>query len=1368
MDGEAHHAPQLDLLPTDASGRAPMATHVAIRDGDWFDPGTWAGGTVPGAGALVHIPEGVSVDYDGASDAGLFIVRVDGDLTFGAGNGGATKMVVDTMVTSTGSTLTVDASAPTDGTVDVVFAEGRPAAYGNYYTDRSAGDGVIGRYDWDPEQLSLGLVASGAVEVHGQEVDASLRMARGPVAGASRLTLEAPDGDPGWAVGQKIVFGGMGYGGTDANGQMQTEDEVREIVDVRYASGRIVVELDRPLEYSHRGPVDPATGEEIAGYVGNLSRNVTFSSAVADQDGDGLADRGVALDGTKGAGEHYVTERGHVMFMKNDDVAVTDSAFFGLGRTDKSTDVDDYVLGGDGNHRLHEDAGTPGEYDPGVDTAIETAPEDITNQRARYPLHIHRAGTGGDSMTGMDGMSGMDPVGVMEGDQDDDGVADAMDPDYFDGAWIEGNVVWGSPGWGIVQHDSRATLKGNVAFDVAGSAYVAELGNETGRWEGNLAVGTYGADERPNGDDASDFNEDSGYEGNGFYLKSRTIEVVDNVAHSSARSGFYYHNHGVEFADTPADALAGLAIADGAGSVATEDVPIRAFEGNQVFAAKQGIRIVTDPLDAVRKFNDAWSHMKDFTAVNVDESGVSVTYSSKYIFENFTIIGTSDKVTADARQASAGFFFKASAADLTVVGGHVENFGNAVTNWSMVGDRQEYRRGYWDPKNPTSDSPGTPDYGGMGAIEGIDNPAWNLWNTNIVGVSTANIDGVRWRMPGMEVETAPGVFETLSGGKVLGSAGQAPNAPGVEIELLADSRDGGLVALWREDLANARDQASVLAREVPLAYQETEYLSQLWFEDGSHVRRRNFEEATPGLNADIWSGTALEFAKTDSLGRQVFLYGDFSPLDPSARERTATTNEKILFTREMIDGVLARDGYMRVGGIDDVRFVVMRMAFTDRLTGEIETKKFLLALDRAWQMPAAASDNGLLLITDDMIVAPEYRVFQNGVLVADRAPIVFDHATGLETGRTVGESGLYTTDASDGLTLGSGNDKVRGGEGDDRVLGMSGADSIDGGGGNDELFGGHGIDMLSGGAGDDLLRGEGDADLLSGDDGNDALSGGDGGDMLKGGAGKDVLHGERGSDVLSGGDGADTLSGGDDADVLVGGTGHDLLLGDAASDRLDGGTGDDTLLGHLDDDDLHGGAGNDRLDGGAGDDVLVGGAGADRLVGDAGIDTADYSGAAESVYVRLYDDVTDYEGRLAGARGDWLSGIENLSGGTAADYLYGDAGANRLEGGAGNDYLHGRAGDDVLVGGAGADRLVGDAGIDRFVFDDESGTDVITDFEDGVDAIEFLIGSFGFDDLEIVRHSGDAVLSYSGGSIRLLGADAGDLDQSDFHFHSTG
>jgi serralysin len=65
--------------------------------------------------------------------------------------------------------------------------------------------------------------------------------------------------------------------------------------------------------------------------------------------------------------------------------------------------------------------------------------------------------------------------------------------------------------------------------------------------------------------------------------------------------------------------------------------------------------------------------------------------------------------------------------------------------------------------------------------------------------------------------------------------------------------------------------------------------------------------------------------------------------------------------------------------------------------------------------------------------------------------------------------------------------------------------------------------------------------------------------------------------------------------------------------------------------------------------------------------------------------------------------------------LFGREGNDLLAGGDGSDTIFGGAGTDTLMGGFGHDLLSGGADADNFVFN--AGSDVITDFELGVDQI---------------------------------------------------
>ena len=92
----------------------------------------------------------------------------------------------------------------------------------------------------------------------------------------------------------------------------------------------------------------------------------------------------------------------------------------------------------------------------------------------------------------------------------------------------------------------------------------------------------------------------------------------------------------------------------------------------------------------------------------------------------------------------------------------------------------------------------------------------------------------------------------------------------------------------------------------------------------------------------------------------------------------------------------------------------------------------------------------------------------------------------------------------------------------------------------------------------------------------------------------------------------------------------------------------------------------------------------DTLDGGAGTDTASYAGSDAGVTVDLG------AGTASGgdARGDVLSGIENLTGSDSDDVFTGSASINVLTGGGGADTLQGLGGNDTLIGGDGSDSFV--------------------------------------------------------------------------------
>jgi Ca2+-binding RTX toxin-like protein len=349
----------------------------------------------------------------------------------------------------------------------------------------------------------------------------------------------------------------------------------------------------------------------------------------------------------------------------------------------------------------------------------------------------------------------------------------------------------------------------------------------------------------------------------------------------------------------------------------------------------------------------------------------------------------------------------------------------------------------------------------------------------------------------------------------------------------------------------------------------------------------------------------------------------------------------------------------------------------------------------------------------------------------------------------LGSAAKNILDGDDGNDIiegvgGWGTDTLHGGSGKDVLWGGGSMDSLDGGPGADFIAGGGGTDVvhydyapsavvvslddaandgpsgegdnvtadvenvigsayndfLFGSSSANVLEGRGGSDVIDGRGGNDTLKGGPEGDSLRGDAGDDTLDGEAGGDFLYGGPGTDLVTyAARSASVAasIDGAMNDGEAGEADSiasdvENLRGGNGADTLTGSAAANVLDGGPRNDVLNGAGGDDTLVGGPGPlgswfvtpddDVLNGGAGSDTASYAARTVAVNVRLDDAANDgKDGEHDNVRAD----VENVTGGDASDWLYGDALANVLRGGPGNDTLYGNAGFDALDGGAGTD-----------------------------------------------------------------------------------
>jgi hypothetical protein len=277
-----------------------------------------------------------------------------------------------------------------------------------------------------------------------------------------------------------------------------------------------------------------------------------------------------------------IDRRGHIMFMS----AMADvnyAGFYGLGRTDKSVPVNDAQFD-DNGHLI-----------PGTGT----------NQRGRYAVHFH--------------MMGSDP-GSMQ-------------------AVVRGSAVVDSPGWGFVNHSSNVDMEDNVAFNVFGASFVTEAGDEIGAFRGNLAIrGTGSGEVLESRLDQQDF----GHNGVGFWFQGPGVEVQNNIAVGQAEAGFVYYTQGLVqngLGDMMFNNgnLKDPSLAMGSDGTEVGIVPIRLFEGNQVYASADGLEIWHHLWDAP---DNRISLVKDLTAWNISSVGIFFGFTQQVTFQNVTLLGS--------------------------------------------------------------------------------------------------------------------------------------------------------------------------------------------------------------------------------------------------------------------------------------------------------------------------------------------------------------------------------------------------------------------------------------------------------------------------------------------------------------------------------------------------------------------------------------------------------------------------------------------------------------------------------------------------------------------------------------------------------
>ncbi|MFV0492212.1 MAG: Ig-like domain-containing protein [Pseudorhodobacter sp.] len=550
------------------------ATHIAIRHGDWNDPSIWNNGQVPSEGARVLIPEGMLVNYSSVNDASIFTVRVDGMLDFATDED--SRLLVDTLTVSPSGFLVIgteDDPVRADVNVDIVFADN--------------GDINTG---WDSMLLSRGMISLGSSTIYGAEKSSFLKVDVDAMAGDRTLTLE--EAPTGWQVGDKLVLTGtyqQGWYWNNDTRRMEQAESQDEEVTIASIRGNVIT-LEQPLAYDHDTP-----REDLKAYVASMTRNVTFSS-----------------EGGEDLPSH---QRGHVMFMHNDEVDVRYAGFVDLGRTDKSF------------------AALP------LDAARSMGPlEADTNLQTRYPFHFHKTG-----------------------------VDDLENP-----AMAVGNVVDGSPGWGYVHHSSNANFTGNVAFDVYGAAFVAEDGDETGIWYQNIAIkaegfadGDWSVKER-----AGDYRDD-GRTGDGFFFGGRLVEAAENVAANTNNGYVWFHRYERDRVDP--ETMHQPEVGLGRDAMTVDRPAIQGFRDNEAFGTHTGLIVVKAGAD---QGHDVRSVFDGFLNWETRE-GVNLSYTSHYTFLNVDLVGQRPG-NGPSNQVLQGVHIGANAYDMVFNGISAEGFQYGV------------------------------------------------------------------------------------------------------------------------------------------------------------------------------------------------------------------------------------------------------------------------------------------------------------------------------------------------------------------------------------------------------------------------------------------------------------------------------------------------------------------------------------------------------------------------------------------------------------------------------------------------------------------------------------------------------------------
>ncbi len=330
-----------------------------------------------------------------------------------------------------------------------------------------------------------------------------------------------------------------------------------------------------------------------------------------------------------------VHRRGHIMFMHQQEVDMKYVQLEELGRTNKAIELEKPVI------------------------------SPTTNVVGRYALHFHRAGD-----TDKNGKSG----------------------------YVQGCVVWGSPGWGFVNHESNVWFDDNASYNVLGSHFTDENGSELGGFRRNIAIYSKGSV-----NNTGDWNEklrqngDHGHSGIGFWATTgATVRWDGNVATDQNFTGFAIisrrapddlHKYDYSLHDNPSQG-------GGQKLVNAKHVGINFFKNSVNYGGVNGLAIVDLELNG--KYNTD-NVFENFTSMNtIGWNGLAITYMRNLHLKNVKVL-RDDVMPLSRWNAGQGIYASATYDHL---------FKVATKGWTIAENVTIY--GFRNGFQLLRDNPGTP------------------------------------------------------------------------------------------------------------------------------------------------------------------------------------------------------------------------------------------------------------------------------------------------------------------------------------------------------------------------------------------------------------------------------------------------------------------------------------------------------------------------------------------------------------------------------------------------------------------------------------------------------------------------------------